>query len=107
MAFSGQLQSEFMSKKLRVAILFGGKSAEHEISLISARNISEAIDKNKYEILSIAIDKEGRWFFDQAARLLNDKATTQVKFQRGCDSTAVLPGATQTPMIRVSAGRAL
>ena len=107
MAFSGQLQSEFMSKKLRVAILFGGKSAEHEISLISARNIGEAIDKNKYEILSIAIDKEGRWFFDQAARLLNDKATTQVKFQRGCDSTAVLPGATQTPMIRVSAGRAL
>jgi D-alanine-D-alanine ligase len=106
-AFSGQLQSEFMSKKLRVAILFGGKSAEHEISLISARNIGEAIDKNKYEILSIAIDKEGRWFFDQAARLLNDKATTQVKFQRGCDSTAVLPGATQTPMIRVSAGRAL
>ena len=96
-----------MSKKLRVAILFGGKSAEHEISLISARNIGEAIDKNKYEILSIAIDKEGRWFFDQAARLLNDKATTQVKFQRGCDSTAVLPGATQTPMIRVSAGRAL
>jgi D-alanine-D-alanine ligase len=106
-AFSGQLQSEFMSKKLRVAILFGGKSAEHEISLISARNIGEAIDKNKYEILSIAIDKEGRWFFDQAARLLNDKATTPVKFQRGCDSTAVLPGATQTPMIRVSAGRAL
>jgi D-alanine-D-alanine ligase len=96
-----------MSKKLRVAILFGGKSAEHEISLISARNIVEAMDKSKYEILSIGIDKDGRWFFDQGGRLLNDKTTTEVKFQRGSDSTAVLPGATQTPVIRISAGPAL
>jgi D-alanine-D-alanine ligase len=96
-----------MSKKLRVAILFGGKSAEHEISLISARNIVQAMDKRKYEILSIGIDKQGRWFFDQGARLLNDNKKTQVEFQRGGDSTAVLPGASQTPMIRVSPGRAL
>ena len=44
-----------MKKKLRVAILFGGKSAEHEISVISARNIVEAMDKKKYEIVSIGI----------------------------------------------------
>ena len=54
-----------MSKKLRVAVLFGGKSAEHEISLISARNIVAAMDKKKYQIVAIGIDKEGRWFFDE------------------------------------------
>jgi D-alanine-D-alanine ligase len=88
-----------MKKKLRVAILFGGKSAEHEISVISARNIVEAMDKRKYEIVSIGIDKQGRWFFDEGGRLLQSSDQAQVKFQRRSNSTAVLPGATQTPML--------
>ena len=50
-----------MSKKMRVGILFGGRSAEHEVSLRSAKNIVEAIDKQKYEPVLIGIDKEGRW----------------------------------------------
>jgi D-alanine-D-alanine ligase len=95
-----------MRKKLRVAILFGGKSAEHEISLISARNIAQAMDKNKYEIVSLGIDKNGRWFFDESARLLNGGSTTQVKLRRR-DATAVLPGATHTPVIRVLPNRTL
>ena len=45
-----------MKKKLRVALLFGGKSAEHEISLISARNIVAAMDKKKYEVVAIGIE---------------------------------------------------
>ncbi len=57
-----------MKKKLRVALLFGGKSAEHEISLISARNIVEAMDKKKYEIVAIGIDKQGRWHLDESAQ---------------------------------------
>src|SRR6266498_5142295 len=88
-----------MKKKLRVAILFGGKSAEHEISVISARNIVEAMDQKKYEIVSIGIDKQGRWFFDEGARLLHNSEQAQVKFQRRRNPTAVLPGATQTPML--------
>ena len=88
-----------MKKKLRVAILFGGRSAEHEISVISARNIVEAMDKRKYEIVSIGIDKQGRWFFDEGARLLHNSEQAQVKFQRRRNPTAVLPGATQTPML--------
>src|SRR5258708_8639116 len=82
-----------MKKKLRVAILFGGKSAEHEISVISARNIVEAMDKRKYEIVSIGIDKQGCWFFDEGARLLHSRNRAQVEFQRRRNSTAVLPGA--------------
>ncbi len=57
-----------MKKKLRVALLFGGKSAEHEISLISARNIFEAMDKKKYDVVAIGIDKQGRWLVDEKAR---------------------------------------
>ncbi len=60
-----------MRRKLRVGILFGGKSAEHEISLQSAKNIAQAIDKKKYEIVLIGIDKNGRWYLDDAARLLS------------------------------------
>ena len=59
-----------MKKKIRVGILFGGQSAEHEISLQSAKNIVEAIDKKKYEIVLIGIDKDGRWYLNDAAQLL-------------------------------------
>ena len=96
-----------MSKKLRVAILFGGKSAEHEISLISARNIVEAIDKKKYEIVSIAIDKDGRWFFDHRQRLLRARAQAEAKLPRQSVSTAVVPGAKPSPLIQLSPRRAL
>jgi D-alanine-D-alanine ligase len=50
-----------MSEKIRVGILFGGRSAEHEISLLSAKNVIEGLDKNKYDIELIAIDKSGHW----------------------------------------------
>jgi D-alanine-D-alanine ligase len=50
-----------MQRKIRVGILFGGKSAEHEVSLQSARNVAEAIDKEKYEVVEIKIEKDGKW----------------------------------------------
>lgn len=48
-------------KKLRVGILFGGKSAEHEVSLQSARNVIAALDPARFEAVLIGIDKSGRW----------------------------------------------
>ena len=50
-----------MARKLRVGIIFGGRSAEHEISLQSARNIVNAADPGKYEIVPVGITKEGQW----------------------------------------------
>jgi D-alanine-D-alanine ligase len=50
-----------MSKKIRVGIVFGGRSGEHEISLRSARSVMEAIDKEKYEVVPIGVSKEGQW----------------------------------------------
>ncbi len=57
-------------KKIRVGILFGGKSAEHEISLLSAKNVIEALDKGKYEPVLIGIDKDGRWLVNDSSRFL-------------------------------------
>ncbi len=51
-----------MKKKIRVALLCGGKSAEHEVSLLSAQNIYQSLDKKKYDVVIIGIDKNGRWF---------------------------------------------
>jgi D-alanine-D-alanine ligase len=61
-------------KKIRVGILFGGRSGEHEISLLSAASVFNAIDKDKYEVVPIGITKEGRWVTaGQAERLLQGK----------------------------------
>jgi D-alanine-D-alanine ligase len=59
-----------MARKIRVGILFGGRSAEHEVSLQSAKNIIDAIDTNKYEVVLIGIDKKGQWHLNEKSRLL-------------------------------------
>ncbi len=59
-----------MSKKIRVAVLYGGRSGEHEISLQSAASVVKNLDTSKYEIIPIAIDKQGRWHWNEAPKLL-------------------------------------
>jgi D-alanine-D-alanine ligase len=61
-------------KKLRVGILFGGRSGEHEVSLLSAASVFNAIDKAKFEVVPIGITKQGRWLTAvDAERLLQGK----------------------------------
>ena len=61
-------------KKIRVGILFGGRSGEHEVSLLSAASVFNAIDQDKYEVVPIGITKEGRWVTAaDAERLLHGK----------------------------------
>ncbi|MEE9288687.1 MAG: D-alanine--D-alanine ligase family protein [Bacteroidota bacterium] len=50
-----------MRKKLRVGVVFGGRSVEHEVSLVSATSILNALDREKYDIVPIGITKDGRW----------------------------------------------
>ena len=50
-----------MAKKLRVGVIFGGRSGEHEVSIRSARAIVESIDRKKFDVVPIAITKEGKW----------------------------------------------
>src|SRR6202051_935964 len=76
-------------KKIRVGILFGGRSGEHEVSLLSAASVLNAIDKNKYEVVPIGITKDGRWLTaEHAERLLKGDAgegarTTQSNLRAG------------------------
>ena len=56
-----------MAKKTRIGIIFGGRSGEHEVSVRSARSVIDAIDKSKYEVVPIAITKEGNWLGPAAA----------------------------------------
>jgi D-alanine-D-alanine ligase len=59
-------------KKIRVGILFGGRSGEHEVSLLSAASVLQAIDHSKYDVIPIGITKEGRWVTaGHAERLLS------------------------------------
>jgi D-alanine-D-alanine ligase len=59
-------------RRLRVAVIFGGRSAEHEVSLQSARNVVAALDPARYEVVLIGIDREGRWFLNEnSLSLLN------------------------------------
>ena len=61
--------------KLRIGVIFGGRSGEHEVSLVSASSIINALDKEKYEVVPIGITQEGRWLSSpDAVRLLKEKS---------------------------------
>ena len=60
-----------MTKKVRVGLICGGKSAEHEISLLSARNVFEALDRDKYEVVLLGIDRAGVWHLNDAEKFLD------------------------------------
>ena len=80
-------------KKLRVGILFGGRSGEHEVSLLSAASVLKAIDRAKYDVVPIGITKEGRWLTaDHAERLLSGKHAEEGRHLRAGDPD-VTPGA--------------
>ena len=68
-----------MAKKLRVGILFGGRSGEHEVSLLSAASILKAIDRKKFEVVPIGIAKTGRWLTGGGAQALlaGDRALSE------------------------------
>ena len=81
-----------MNNKIKVGILFGGKSAEHEISLRSAKNVIEALDKNKYEPVLIGIDKSGQWLYnEQTSLILHPDNLEKISLNTESDSVALIP----------------
>jgi D-alanine-D-alanine ligase len=83
----------YMAKKLRVGILFGGRSGEHEVSLLSAASILKAIDRKKFDVTPIGITKEGHWVAAaEAHNLLEGNAGAGVRRLRAGDPEAT-PGA--------------
>ncbi|MDR1099423.1 MAG: D-alanine--D-alanine ligase [Treponema sp.] len=79
-------------KKINVGILFGGKSAEHEVSLQSAKNVFDAIDRSKYNPVLIGIDKSGRWLLNEGAGfLLNADDPKRIRLNPSSDTVALAP----------------
>jgi D-alanine-D-alanine ligase len=64
-----------MKDKIRIGIIFGGRSGEHEVSVRSARSVIEAVDTERYEVVPVAITKEGRWLSPAASASLLPEAT--------------------------------
>jgi len=80
------------NKKITVGILFGGKSAEHEVSLLSAKNIHDAIDRSRFEPALIGIDKSGKWLLSDASRfLLNSGDPRHISLDPSGSPTALIP----------------
>ena len=79
-------------EKLRVGIVFGGKSAEHEVSLQSAKNIVDAIDKSRFDVVLLGIDKQGQWHVSDASNyLLNADDPAHIALRPSATSLAQVP----------------
>lgn len=79
-----------MAKKLRVGILFGGRSGEHEVSLLSAASILKSIDRKKFDVVPIGISKAGHWLTADAAQgLLEGGGSDLLPAGESSDATAV------------------
>lgn len=93
-------------RKIRVGIIFGGKSAEHEVSLQSAQSILAALDQERFEAVLIGIDKSGRWaFYDQARYLLHADDPDRIQLQASSQALAVIPGAQERRVVHLAGQR--
>lgn len=63
--------------RIRVALIYGGKSGEHEVSLVSAYSVIQALDPTHFDVIPIGIDQQGKWYFNQLPELMADKTTKE------------------------------
>ena len=92
-----------MAKKIRVGILFGGRSAEHEVSLQSAKNIIDAIDTNKYEVVPIGIDKKGQWHLNERRQFLLPAVESGLpELSEKGENLALVPGKEDEQLVALS-----
>lgn len=81
-----------MQKKIRIGLIFGGRSGEHEVSIASALSVFNALDKSRYDVTLIAIDKEGRWLLPDPKPLLAQAANPMtVKIVKTGESFGLVP----------------
>lgn len=89
-----------MKEKIRVGIIFGGRSGEHEVSMLSAASVIDAIDKNRYEVVPIYISREGKWLPPASS----EKALMLGKAEPETTSVAIIGDPTLTGLIEVREG---
>ncbi|AVO61216.1 D-alanine--D-alanine ligase [Pseudomonas chlororaphis] len=89
--------------KLRVGIIFGGRSAEHEVSLQSARNIVDALDRERFEPVLIGIDKNGHWHLNDTSNfLINQENPALIALNQSNRELAVVPGKASQQLVETS-----
>jgi D-alanine-D-alanine ligase len=96
-----------LPKKIRVGLIFGGQSGEHEISIRSARTVAAAFDQRKYEVVPIGISREGRWLGPATATALLAGATPlkAPAKSRKWDTVAILADSTRPGLLRITGAR--
>lgn len=91
-------------QKRRVGILYGGRSTEHEVSILSAKSVLAAIDTTKFEPVPIGISKSGTWHLDLDLKYLNNPALLSAD-SRDTDIVTLVPGASAQQLIDVADSR--
>ena len=90
-------------KKINVAVIFGGRSAEHEVSLQSARNVIKSLDKERFEPVLIGIDRTGRWFLNEnSIRLLDSESTMMIQLADQKNEIALTPTGINSRLINLN-----
>jgi len=97
-----------MRKKIKVGVVFGGRSAEHEVSLQSAKNVLEAMDRSKYEPVLIGIDRNGHWYVnEQSTFLLNANNFKLTQLNKSLEEVALIPKGASHQLVSLSSNRDL
>ncbi|QQE78160.1 D-alanine--D-alanine ligase [Alicyclobacillus sp. SO9] len=96
-----------MTKRVRVGVIFGGRSGEHEVSVNSAKSVMQALDKTKYELVPIAIDKNGRWLTGESYLQLRDaeaQSSYDASLGESKEASTELSGQTTPEVLKSESG---
>ncbi len=101
-----------MQRKIRLAVVFGGRSAEHEVSVASARNVLAAIDPDQYDVVLLGIDRQGRWYLGgDSIRLLESAGRLPALATAAAGSpvteVAIVPRGASNALVELGANRDL
>lgn len=89
--------------KIHLGIIFGGRSAEHEVSIQSARNVIAALDRDKYELTLIGIDRDGQWYSNDASQFLLDQTRPElIKLNQANNALVLRPGSGGQQLVKSS-----
>src|SRR3972149_4000926 len=93
-----------MAQKRRVGVLFGGRSGEHEVSLVSAASVLRGLNRDKYDVIPIGITKEGRWVLPEA-KLAGELSHTDLRRALADGAGVVLPAGPAPPPLQPPGAR--
>jgi D-alanine-D-alanine ligase len=96
-----------LKKKIRVGVIFGGRSGEHEVSLRSGRAVIDAIDHKKYEVIPLAITKGGEWLSPAASIKLLPQATAELlsrEFTESREALTIIGDTSRSGLVPVAGG---